>query len=232
MKKICSVLLLFVLLMSTSVVSFANGNNEITFEEFEQLMKKYDLESVVVDESSLKDINVIKDLTKEELENLIIKGIEEVSKPLHFEEKIDMTDEILSLDFSPNANLLSNWETINRVTTLSKTFYSGDTTYFRLRASVAASYQYEYQWLPGEPGLVRNWKFTDADRGEIIHLNDGEYQMKRVSSKTSFTNDEVKQEYEGVVDIGTYVGIGDFSVRISLGQNDFSGMIWYTKSSV
>lgn len=49
MKKICSVLLVFVLLMSISVVSFANENNEVTFEEFEQLMKKYNLESVVAD---------------------------------------------------------------------------------------------------------------------------------------------------------------------------------------
>lgn len=49
MKKIYSVLLVFVLLMSISVVSFANGKNEVTFEEFEQLMKKYNLESVVVD---------------------------------------------------------------------------------------------------------------------------------------------------------------------------------------
>ncbi|TCU64431.1 hypothetical protein EV204_1262 [Tissierella praeacuta] len=236
MKKSFSILLVVILLLSMSVVSFADEHDEITFEDVMELTSKYNLESVIVDESSLKDEKVIRNLTKEELESLIINGIEESSKPLYFEEEVYITDKSISpnINFSGDSlsNSLGDWEVFKKVATLSKTFYAGETKYLKLRASVAATYQFESKSINGAPDPIRNWKFTDADDGNIVHLNDGEYQLKKISSKTSLTDDVIKQEYKGVVDVGHFVGVGKLTVRISLGEQDFSGTLAYTRESL
>lgn len=128
---------------------------------------------------------------------------------------------------------LSTWTTVNRVKTLSRTDDHTGIEEFRLRKSVAAGYQFEYQYLPGGPDPTRNWKFTDCDNGAVVHLNEGTYKIKSVSSSARVTSDtNIRQEFSGVVNVGIYTVVLGQTIRISIADNDFSGTINYSISLV
>ncbi|SKC90910.1 hypothetical protein [Maledivibacter halophilus] len=232
MKKIFIFLLVVLILFPTSI-TFAGNHHEVTFEELNELATKYDFEPQIVNITLSQD-KVISNLTKNELESLIIKSRKRNSKPLHFEEKvyIQMPESSHSNRF---INATSNgWVTKTGVDTLSRTGYHLDIEEFKLKKSVSVSYEYEAQYLPGEPDPTRNWKFTDCDEGSVDHLNEGAYIIKSVTSEAeiSSSSTSITQTYSGVVDTGIYIGIDGAQIRIPTGENDFSGNVAYIISEV
>ncbi|MBU5678241.1 hypothetical protein KQI88_17675 [Alkaliphilus sp. MSJ-5] len=235
MKKFFTILLGLALVFSMSTASFANENHEVTFDELMELATKYNFEPVIVDES-LSEKDIVRNLTKDELENLIIKTLEENSKPLHFEE-VYVTFEIpssVALDESIDLIApLSTWKTAGGVKTLSRTDDHMGEKDFRLKKAVSASYEFEYQPLPGEPDPTRNWRFTGVDDAGVVHLNPGAYQVKKISSSAKVLSDTgIRQEFSGVVNVGFYTVIGGVNIRVPIADNDFSGSVSYSISQV
>lgn len=245
MKKITTIILALALMIPTTA-AFADEREELTFTDLEQISEKYGIEPVILDQSSdIPESLILKDITKEELEELIVKARTEAKQPLIFEENVMIekvsNDEALSL--SPDeTNRASNfmtmsssgWTTINRTTTLSRTSYLGQIQEFQVYAAVAASYQFENCTLPGEGGTKRNFKFISCDNGSLEHLNRGAYELKSYTSNANVASSGsmITQSYQGVYNLGTYVSIKGFPVRIPLTDNNFSGTINYSISEV
>lgn len=235
MKKIVSALLLFVVLFSTTASAFANQSEQITFKEMTEIAQKYGISLEIIEGFEPENIATI--LTKEEFESTILQMRTELSIPISIQDDLTTEEFFLPTSEDYSNSIISpqytGWSTYNRVKSLSRTSEHPLSADFKLQYSVSAGYQFEARRVPGEPSETRNWKFTDVSDGGVVHLNPGSYEIKSISSSaTLLSSTTIEQVYNGVVNVGFYTNVSGITVRVPIGDKDFSGLVRYSISEV
>ena len=208
-------------------------DNSITVEEFNSLMVKYNIIPEYVVNGSVSE-DLIKSLTKDELESLIIKGqnpepmvVNSYNVSTYDQSQLDQSFINKSSDVTTSA--ATGWITRNMISSLSSTVSIGGTSDFLINGSAAASYRYDY--LPGYEGYRNMW-FTGATDGGSVQVNSPNtgYVLKEVlSSSVSFNDTTVTKTARYKYNYGIYVEIGGqpVGIPISTGLEVTVNFYWY-----
>lgn len=249
MKRILSFLIATVIMISgTSTAAFAQETeHNITMSELNDLAEKYNIETSIVDKSVPEEL-IYKNITKEELENIIKGALEEISKSKTINNTIviDPKSLIDSSNITDNTNLNSlndtmstssiisdQWIVINRSKEFS-TYDSSVSPYLQLRRYITGDYQYEMMY-DSTTGLThyRNYKFTGARNAGVVHLNPDPYKLTGVgSSMAIYCYDTVTDNYNIEYEMAVYAMISGMVIRVPLGKNSIWGNDYYYISSV
>ncbi|GEM_PF-4054442 len=232
MKKIFLLLIVFVTLIITTIPTYADSY--VTLEDLNELALKYNFTPKIIENQDLTNIHVFKNLTKEQLEALILEVRNQTIEPLYFRNDVNLEVQSTPNIINEQNNIFpmgaEDWTWVNRVKALSSTIDLYNDGKVKLKSSVAASYKFETRRFPGEASQTRNWSFTAVDDGQVIHTNPGTYELKgSITSSTSLLSSTlIEQTYSGTMNMGIYIKIGEIDVRIPVSDADFEGMIRYS----
>lgn len=239
MKKLLSILLLTVLVLSVSLtpVYAAPQDHSITMQEFNDLLTKYGIQAKAIDSESLSSESVKNNLTKNELESLIIEGLKETSEPV----VINKAMGTIKYPVMPNGSTLTNtldnssgalsaaygtWEVAYRsaALTASSTFNN-----MNVVVNAAASYQYEYYNAPGT-STTRNWKFTSATAGSVVNSSNA-YSIDSCQKDISYTNSTVTESISLTYTYYLTIDVEGFPFKIPFSNGAASATYyWYISS--
>jgi hypothetical protein len=250
MKKILALVIISVIIItSTPTAALAKEQkHSITMKELDDLAAKYNIQTTIVDKEVPKEL-IYNDITKEELENLIIEGLYASSKPITYdctiaidpETLIEESDDI-TIGINNSDSITNNASTNSIITdtwipcTGSKTFYTTNSDvsqYLTLKYTMGTDYKFE-MYYNSQNGVIyyRNWQFTGAGPAYITHLNPDPYYVTGTASSALWRSDVATHDYSVVYDAGVYVSLGGAIVRVPLGTGVVGGDIYYYISQV
>lgn len=232
MKKLFLLLIVFVTLIITTIPTYANPY--VTLEDLNELALKYNFTPRIIENQDLTNIHVFTNLTKEQLETLILEARNQTIEPLYFRNDVNLeiqsTPELINEQDNIFPMGAEDWTWVTRVQTLSRTIDLYNDGKVKLNASVAAGYKFETRRFPGEASQTRNWSFTAVDKGQVLHTNPGVYELKgSITSNASLLSSTlIEQTYSGTMNMGIYIKIGETEIRIPVSDADFEGTIRYS----
>lgn len=258
-KKIITLLLVVIMLSNVSTFALAKvKTHDITMSELQELEKKYNIKTTVVDSSeNIPSELILKNITKEELERLIVEGQSNNSEQVKVE-KIEIDSNTLINDpeaqiidsnttsntfdssavTSTNENEIASISALPTITTVykSKTFVRADASIspnLQLKRTIDIYWKYEYYFDNTDKMThYQNLKITNACNSTITHLNPEPYTVFYTLTDELYSYDYAEEFYVVRYNIATYAYISGQIIKIPLGENYMNGTDSYYLSDL
>lgn len=230
MKKRISILIIFLLIFMNTFLSAASSEIEkknkenITIDQFFQLLEKYDMR--VLTNEEVTELGLVVDKKKEKLDlnysyeemDAILKNLKESLNNPPINNTI-LEKELVEIPYSEyfSSGVSSTNGSGSRTVESSITSDTGLTD-FTLRFTVAIAYTYNWENLPGEPYREFNHNITSYSQGSVTEVTQGGYTRMTSSSSSAIkeSSTTIRQYYEVTYD--QYIPISYFWIKVGSGN--------------
>ncbi|GAA0182037.1 hypothetical protein SH2C18_44830 [Clostridium sediminicola] len=254
LKKIIAVIVIFTIIMPTSVFASENMKSEFSTKsstkkkELVELLNKYDLEALSPEK--VKELNLDKSnvpilqssMSIDEIEKYIIKhkkqiNVEperEVNIPIDIDDDKSLLNNVLGMSSLSMDGLVTRRLSSGYSGTKIETKTLSDITNLKqdltIKKSVAVTYKYDWVQYPGEGATISNLEIISHDQGSIEELTlGGANRLTKVNSSTcsKVSNTRIKHDYNLTYKGYMGIGVGPATIYIPLDSNTITGTTYY-----